>query len=1416
MSKGKFHLDIGPKSQVTGEPMDMASAEFNTLWSKVSGHIDNWWAHHRFEPDIMSNMVNVLDYRQKYKTCAVVGNSGILLEDNLGETIDKTGKSLEAWGAAHGGAEFNYSSGMQAIMVALGVCDKVSIFGFGKSEIMISVEEPLSAGLRGEEDQLSARHQLTVKGLSESNIRRIQVKDIVKKVKDYLKTYSPAEMDISRKNDKGKGDKGKSDKGLIAESFDWDDEFVFSEDEGTAKFKAFMAITEDEPSVGKVIRVNLENESLKDEISDLKMVIEKWTCSKVTLDQMLSEQIPGNIVKVLGEKGRRKENNPSKEVLFTKADVSTSESAPMITSDSEDDIDNHVPLPYLPKLTGAELSGASKSLILLSDLTANMANLTLNIASKKDYLKRSVWCQDSGCSRHMTGVKQYMHRYSKESGLKVTEGSILNEKDKVVLIAPRRRDVYVINMSSYNTDNNACFYAKASPSVNWVWHKRLSHLNFKTINNLSKYNLVSGLPSMALSKDKNCSACEKGKNHKATFKTKRDHLGKFDEKADDGFFLGYSPVAKAFRVFNIRRQEMEETFHVTFNEDDEAISQSITKGDAVNFNEVRSFPDDEFNEARTSDTLCNANTEDSSIPNIEDIVLTLDETVHLESAATFESTDVQEDERDEPLNDVQPLLQVSSSLADSVSSLPVPQDRWSREKHIDLVNIISEPRAGITTRSKIRDSDAALASECLYVNFLSEIEPKKLTEALEEEGWEVYVDQPPGFERSEFPNHVCELNKASYGLKQALRAWYETLSEFLTQHKFVRVKCPMLPPNNLGPNESGVSVNETQFRGMIACLSQTTLWLHRTIPRPHRGTPLLDFKTESNPLEDPSEDRSIPLAISPFPDDPYMQIRQTYYATNEELSNSSSSSTIPPPPVPIGESSQTAMTRQPTILTLMTRLKRHKEQINAILNHLDEFFLEHIEQIEYGIEGIMDMINAQDIEHMIPPTPPRDTEPLVGSPIPSFTSSSVGSSSPVSSFDVVIGMGWLSKYHAKIICDEKVVHIPIDGETLIIRGQVMEKKSNKRRLGDIPVVREFPKIFPEDLPGLLPICQVEFQIDLMPGVAPVARAPYRLALSEMQELSDQLQELADRDYDCKSPYHLGKANVVADSLSQKEQIKPLQVRALVMTLHPNLLSQTLKAQTEVIKEENVEAENLQGMDKAFEILAVNTKCFGYSIIHEYDISSPANGQSERTIQTLEDMLRACVIDFGKGWKRHIPLVEFSYNNSYYASIKAVPFEALYGRKYRSLVCWAEVGDVQLMGPKIIHETTEKMRGKFNPQYIGPFKILDRVGPSAYRLELPEELSNVHSTFHVSNLKKCLSDKSLIIPMKELRLDEKLNFVEEPVKIMDREVKQLKQSWIPIVKVRWNSNRGPEVMWECEDQIRAKYPHLFPNTTPISN
>ncbi|GJR03332.1 putative nucleotidyltransferase, ribonuclease H [Tanacetum coccineum] len=204
-----------------------------------------------------------------------------------------------------------------------------------------------------------------------------------------------------------------------------------------------------------------------------------------------------------------------------------------------------------------------------------------------------------------------------------------------------------------------------------------------------------------------------------------------------------------------------------------------------------------------------------------------------------------------------------------------------------------------------------------------------------------------------------------------------------------------------------------------------------------------------------------------------------------------------------------------------------------------------------------------------------------------------------------------------------------------------------------------------------------------------------------------------------------------------------------------------------------------------------------------------DGQSERTIQTLEDMLRACVIDFGSSWDRHLPLVEFSYNNSYHASIKAAPFEALYGRKCRSPVFWSRFGDSQLTGPEMIRETTEKI-----------VQIKNRLLTARSRQKSYADVRRKPMEFQVGDMVMLKvspwkgviqlgnGHENLVIPLEEIQLDDKLHFIEEPVEIMDREVKQLKQSRIPIVKVRWNSRRGPEYTWEREDFFKRNYPHLF--------
>ncbi|GKD85846.1 putative reverse transcriptase domain-containing protein [Tanacetum coccineum] len=244
------------------------------------------------------------------------------------------------------------------------------------------------------------------------------------------------------------------------------------------------------------------------------------------------------------------------------------------------------------------------------------------------------------------------------------------------------------------------------------------------------------------------------------------------------------------------------------------------------------------------------------------------------------------------------------------------------------------------------------------------------------------------------------------------------------------------------------------------------------------------------------------------------------------------------------------------------------------------------------------------------------------------------------------------------------------------------------------------------------------------------------------------------DYDCEICYHPRKANVVTDALSLKERIKPLRVRALVMTIGLNLPVQILNAQVKARKEENYGTKDLCGMLKKLEHRANGTLC-------------------------LKN--RSWILCFG--------------------DLRALIMHESHKSKYS------------------IHPGSDKMYQDLNKLYWWPNMKAEiatsNIGTIAYRLELPDQLSRVHSTFHVSNLKKCFSNKPLAIHLDEIHIDGKLHFIEEPIEIMDREVKRLKQSRIPIVKVHWNSRRGPESTWECEDQMQKNYPHLFANPTSAS-
>ena len=251
-----------------------------------------------------------------------------------------------------------------------------------------------------------------------------------------------------------------------------------------------------------------------------------------------------------------------------------------------------------------------------------------------------------------------------------------------------------------------------------------------------------------------------------------------------------------------------------------------------------------------------------------------------------------------------------------------------------------------------------------------------------------------------------------------------------------------------------------------------------------------------------------------------------------------------------------------------------------------------------------------------------------------------------------------------------------------------------------------------------------------------------------------------------------------------------------------------------------------------------------------------DGQTERVNQVLEDMLRACVMDFKGSWEDHLQLIEFAYNNSYHSSIGMAPYEALYGRPCRSPICWAEVGDSELLGPDIVQETTEKVsiirdrirtaqsrqksyadlkrrqvefdvgdhvflkvsptkgvvrfgkKGKLAPRYVGPFEILEKVGDLAYRLALPPTMSGVHNVFHVSLLRKYVPDASHVIDYSSIKVNADATFVVEPVRILDRSTKRLRRKEVDLVKVCWSQQDEGNASWELESDMRAEYPKLF--------
>ncbi|GJY31379.1 putative reverse transcriptase domain-containing protein [Tanacetum coccineum] len=494
------------------------------------------------------------------------------------------------------------------------------------------------------------------------------------------------------------------------------------------------------------------------------------------------------------------------------------------------------------------------------------------------------------------------------------------------------------------------------------------------------------------------------------------------------------------------------------------------------------------------------------------------------------------------------------------------------------------------------------------------------------------------------------------------------------------------------------------------------------------------------------------------------------------------------------------------------------------------------------------------------------------------------------SFDVIIGMYWLSQNKAVIVCHEKVVEIPlIDGEVLRVQGErtlgvakaLMNAKVDEPKVGDISVVRDFVDVFPEDLSGLPPQRQVEFRIDLIPGATPVAKSPYRLAPSEMQELSGQLQELQIRlshspwgapvlfvkkkdgsfrmciDYrelnklTVKNRYPLPRIDDLFDQLQGRRSYAK-SPKVWIQNEEVHFLGHVVNQSGIHVDPGKIEAvKNWKAPTTSFEIrLFLGLTGYYRRFIANFSkIAKPLTllTQKNQQLYTDEIIVRhrsayvPIILIMMHGLTSRLslanlfqnslrmstyPIAEFSYNNSYHTmhslctettdkvvvikeNLKAArDCKKSYANNRRKPLEF-EVGDrVMLKVSPWKGVVCFGKKGKLAPRYVGPFEILKRIGPIAYRLRLSEELSGVHDTFHVSNLKKCLADASLHVPLDEIKVDQTLRFVEELIEIMDLGIKSLKRSKISLVKVRWNLRHGPKFTWEREDYMKFKYPWLF--------
>ncbi|GKC55722.1 putative reverse transcriptase domain-containing protein [Tanacetum coccineum] len=404
------------------------------------------------------------------------------------------------------------------------------------------------------------------------------------------------------------------------------------------------------------------------------------------------------------------------------------------------------------------------------------------------------------------------------------------------------------------------------------------------------------------------------------------------------------------------------------------------------------------------------------------------------------------------------------------------------------------------------------------------------------------------------------------------------------------------------------------------------------------------------------------------------------------------------------------------------------------------------------------------------------------------------------SFDVIIWMDWLSKNKAVLVCHEKVVEIPIkEGGILRVYRErtwraakaLMNAKVDEPRISDILVVRDFTDVFPEDLLGLPPQRQVEFRIDLVPRAMPVTKSPYRLAPSEMQELFGKLQELQDKSFIRPSHSSWGAPILFMMKTDGNKGRREILVDKMYHHLRDMYWWPGMKRDIAIYVSKCLTCAKVKAEHQKPSGLLQQPEIPEWKV--PVSIISDQDGRFTLHFWKMVQKALGTRLDLSTAYHPQT-------DGQIHSSFRCAPFEALYGRKCTYSVLWAEIGKGSLIEPELVQETKNKVvlikeklkaarahqksyadkrhkplefevgdrvllkvspwkgvvhfgkKGKLAPRYVGPFEILERIGLVAYRLRLLEELSSVHDTFHVSNLKKCLADANLHVPLDEIKVD----------------------------------------------------------------